>query len=147
MSPAEWGKSRKGSIAHGHGHAQLSPSILIMEELTRRMPEDNWADADQYSLKLLAGVAAGPERTSDSQWQDEDLALAAMAIRRFFTGHPCSRKKMSDPECTHPDHYRDVAFARHVFDICGLPGGVEMIPLADAARDYWKKTHMEDDAA
>lgn len=94
-----------------------------------RVPEN--VQADPATEQLLAGVTARP--APRSQWEYENQALALLAARCYSLRHPCESTPRS-PGCSHRDHARDMATLRGDLDKLGLPGTIELIPLADEVR-------------
>jgi hypothetical protein len=106
-------------------------TLWEIDALPGREPEPGEAP-DTATASLLGGlIAEVPFRSPD--WEEEAAALAVLAVRRHGLRHPCASTPRA-PGCTHPLHERDVALVRGDLEKLGLPGTIELVPLADAMR-------------
>jgi hypothetical protein len=111
------------------GHPMLRSGFYALPVPAGCTPES--LSTASESDELLSGVRA--TSSVSLTWEDEDAALAVLAVRRLNLRHPCASTPDS-PGCDHPGHARDMALLRGDLEKLGLPLTAELIPLADEIR-------------
>ena len=106
----------------------------LLLELERRAPETYDPALAAKAEGALDGLLV--KISHDNGSQEILWARAVRNIREWMNTHDCTRKKVSDPPCQHPDHWKDVAAIRDILMKAGLPGDLSLLPLAYADEEY-----------
>ena len=108
-------------------------TITEAELAGRRTPAQGAADAGKAPAILAGLIVDGSVSRDDIELELKVREMAAETVR-VHNGkqhHKCMRKKKSDPPCTHPMHWKDVALMRGDFMKLGLDGSAGLGDLGD----------------
>ena len=91
---------------------------------------DETHDGESVAIPLGGGQFSAADSDSNVNLYELHRRLAATAVHRAADQHGCQAN------CAHPDHRRDLDYARHLLESLDLP--TNGLPVTDAERELYR---------